>query len=339
MKLLSYSTIVSLVLLLAGPCAADDFYKGNTIRIVAGTAPGSPAGLHSRLIQQHLGKQIPGNPSVVVQHMPAGGGLAAANHTYNVAKRDGSEFGIINRNNLFFPLFGLANAQFKPDGFNWIGTPASYEDNAWVFIVSPKIQQNSLKEVVDAKVLLNVAGVGPENPFVAIIKNLFRVEMKFITGYNTTDMALAFERGEVDAFGSGYSTIATISPQLLEPGKQKIMVQFRRSGRLPVLAHVPNGRELAQSADDLALIELAETSLTLGFPMAGPPGMPPDRVAIVRTAFRKMVEDAEFKADAAKMKVEYSPMLGEELQSVLSRLAATPPDVIQRYKNLLGQPN
>lgn len=316
--------------------SADDFYKGATIKIVAGTGAGSAAGLHSRAIQQHLGTHVPGNPTVVLQHMPAGGGLAAANHLYNVADKSGAELGVLNRNTMFFPLFGLSNANYKPDGFEWIGTAASYRDNAWIFIYATKVKPANIEELLASNVVLNVAGIGPENPFIAIIRTVFGVKMKFITGYKGQEMGLAFERGEVDAFGGGYNTLPSTAGSLT-PEKFRFLVQFRAGGRLPELANVPNGRELAKNPDDMALIDLAETSLTLGFPLAGPPGMPKDRVAILRTAFRDMTASEDYKALGKKMSLEYSPMLGEDLQAVLQKLAATPAPVIARYKALLGR--
>lgn len=315
---------------------ADDFYKGATIKIVAGTGAGSAAGLHARSMQQHLGSHITGNPTVILQHMPAGAGLAAANHLYNVSDKSGAELGVLNRNTMFFPMMGLATAHYKPELFSWIGTAASYTDNAWIFIYSSKVKPANIQELLASDVVLNVAGIGPQNPFIAIIRSVFGVKMKFITGYKGQEMGLAFERGEVDAFGGGYNTLPSTAG-VLTPEKFRFLVQFRHGGRHPDLSHVPNGRELTKNPDDLALIELAEMSLTLGFPLAGPPGIPQERVAILRKAFKDMTDSADYKALSKKMSLEYSPMHGHDLQNILQRLATTPPPIMARYKALLGK--
>src|SRR5665213_763171 len=264
---------------------ADDFYKGKTIKLVSGTSAGSGTDAYGRILQQYLGKHIAGNPSVVVENMPAGGGLAAINHMYNIASKDGTEIGLFNRSALFSPLLGDANAKFTPELFNWIGTPASFGDDAYVFMISTALPYRSFDALRHADQPLNVGSVDNTNPFLRLLGDKLGVKMKFIYGYPSQQLAMALERGEVNAIGNAYLSVLATTPDLLRKNIARIMVQFGHTERLLALADVPTGRELAKNPDDLALVELAEFSLTLGFPVAAPPGVPQERVATLRTAF------------------------------------------------------
>jgi tripartite-type tricarboxylate transporter receptor subunit TctC len=315
--------------------AADDFYKGKTLKIFSGTTAGSGTDAYARLIQQYFGKHIPGNPSVVVENMPAGNGLAAINHIYNIAAKDGTEIGLFNRSALFAPLLGDDNAKFAPELLNWIGTPGSFGDDAWVFMVRSDLPYRSFEDLRRADPPLNVAGSNV-NPFIALLYADLGVKMKIVYGYANQEMALALQRSEVDAIGNAYLSVVSTTPDLLTKNIARIMVQFGHDERLPALVGVPTGRELAHGADDSALIDLADFSLTLGFPVAAPPGVPQDRVAILRAGFADTMADAAYRADAERLMLAYSPKLGADLQADLVRLAATPASVVTRYRQLFN---
>lgn len=314
--------------------AQEPFYKGKTIKLIAGTSAGSGADLQYRSIQRHLARFVPGAPNVILQNMPAAGGMAATNHVFNVADKDGTELGLFNRNTLVAPLLGDQAAKFRPDRFQWIGTPASYGDDAWVFLVRSDLAHKTLADMRDVEVPINIGGVGAQNPFIAILQSVFGIKMKFIVGYRAQELAVAFERKEVDGFGNGYQSVVASTPEIMGRKLGRIVVQFASDKRLSELSDVPTGRELS-SGEGRALIEFAEFGLSLGFPLGGPPEMPADRVAIMRAAFRDLMADAEYKAETQKLKLAYSPKLGEELQADISRMVATPDHVVQRYKELI----
>jgi tripartite-type tricarboxylate transporter receptor subunit TctC len=301
--------------------AADDFFKGKNVKIFSGTTAGSGTDAYARLIQQYLGKHIPGNPSVVVENMPAGNGLAAINHIYNIAAKDGTEIGLFNRSALFAPLLGDSNAKFAPELLNWIGTPGSFGDDAWVFMIRSDLPYRSFEDLRRADPPLNVAGSNV-NPFIALLYADLGVKMKIVYGYANQEMALAFQRNEVNAIGNAYLSVVSTTPDLLTKN-------IARAG-------VPTGRELAHGADDSALIDLADFSLTLGFPIAAPPGVPPDRVAVLRAGFADTMSDPAYRADAERLMLAYSPKLGADLQTDLVRLAQTPASVVERYRQLFN---
>lgn len=316
--------------------AATDFYEGKTLKIIAGTASGGGGyDTHARLIARHLGKHIPGNPNVIVQNMPAGGGMQATNHVYAIADKDGTEIGLFNRNTLFAPMLGDNLAQYKSENFNWIGTPASYSDNAWVFFISAKLPQQTFEDLRRADPPLNIGNIG--NVTVRVMQEALGAKIKLIGGYTGTQLDLAFERGEIDGQGTSYANIISQQPHWLSRNIARILVQFGRSTRLPALPDIPTGRELAKTPEALALIEVSELPYTLGFPMAAPPGVPSERVAILRKAFMATMEDPEYRADSQRSKMEYSPKDGERLQADLVKMVQTPQAVAAQYKKLVNQ--
>lgn len=330
-----FVALAAAILLHAAPGHAQEpFYKGKTVKLIAGTSAGSGADLQYRSIQRHLGRFIPGAPNVILQNMPAAGGMAASNHVYSVADKDGTELGLFNRNTLVAPVLGDQAAKFRPERFQWIGTPASYGDDAWVFLIRSDMPFKSLTDLKNAKEPLNIGGVGAQNPFIAILQSVFGIRMKFIVGYRAQELAIAFERKEVDGLGNGYQSVVASTPEILGKKLGRIVVQFASDRRLPELPDVPTGRELA-TGDGRALIEFAEFGLSLGFPFGAPPETPADRVAVLRAAFRDLMSDPEYKAEGQKLKLAYSPKLGDELQSDIARMVATPAHVVQRYKELI----
>jgi hypothetical protein len=232
-------------------------------------------------------------------------------------------------------MLGDNLAKYKSDAFNWIGTPASYSDNAWVFFISSKLPYKHFDELRRANPPLNIGNIN--NVIVRVMTIALRPNIKLIHGYTGQQMDLAFERGEIDGQGTGYGNILSLQPHWLTDNIARIMVQFGRTTRLPALPDVPTGRELATSPEDLALIEISELPLTLGFPVAAPPGVPPERVAILRKAFLDTMADPEYRADSLKSKMEFSPKAGDQLQADLLRMVQTPPAVTERYRKLVNE--
>jgi tripartite-type tricarboxylate transporter receptor subunit TctC len=315
--------------------AAEDFYKDKTIKIIVGSASGGAYDIHARLIAKVMGKHIPGNPNIVVQNMPAGGGMGATNHIFNTAAKDGTELGLFNRNSLFGPILGDNVAKYQLDRFNWIGTPASYSDNAWVFFINPQLPYKTFDEIRRANPPLNIAS--GSNIVIRVLEEGLGAKLKLIGGYAINETFIAYERQEIDGFGTGYTNILGQHPHWIEKNMVRFLAQFARTTRLPELADVPTGRELAQTPEDLALLEIAELPITLGFPVAAPPDVPADRVALLKEGFRKTMVDSEYRAEAAKAKTEYSPKYGDQLLADLKSLVTTPPSVIDRYRKLAAQ--
>lgn len=320
----------------AGGVSADEFYKSKVVRIIAGTAAGSGGyDAQGRQVARHLSKYIPGNPKVIVQNMPAAGGMVAINHVFNIAERNGTEIGLFNRATLFAPLLGDPAAKYKVEDFNWLGTPASYSDNAFFFFIRSSLPYKSIDDLRRADPPINVGNVS--GIVIRAMPESLGVKMKLIAGYTGPELNLALQRGELDGLGGSLSGLRNQTPQWLSENFVRILAQFSRPTRHPDFPDVPLGRELVTNADDRALLELSEMPLTLGYPFAAPPGVDPERVRILRVAFNDTMNDAEFRADAERAKLEYSPKTGEQMQAEIGGISRLPGHVVERFRRLSAQ--
>ena len=320
--------------LLLSPVAAEDFYKGKTIRMVVGASASGGYNLYARSVARHMVKHIPGNPAIVVTNMPSGNGIAATNHVYNLAEKDGTVFGLFNRYTILLPILGTEQAKYKPEEFNWLGTTASYSDNAYLFVIRAKLPQTDVAGLRKANPPLNVGNVGAAP--IEVINEALKLNLKIIHGYTGDNLDIAFENGEVDGHTTGYANMLARKAYWLEKGIARPMIQFGRETRLPALANVPTARELAETPDQLAMIKFVEAPLMIGYPFALPPGVPADRVAIMQKAFMDTMNDPEFKAEMLKQSLEFTPKDGKSIADLVVQMGKTPPAVIRRYKELIA---
>ncbi len=328
-------TIAALGFVSTAAQAAEDFYKGKTIRIVVGAAPVGGYENHSRILSRHMGKHIPGNPNIIVQSMPGAGGLITNNYIFNTAPKDGTEFGLLNRNSLLSGLTGSEQAKYKIEQFNWLGTTASFSDNAHLFVMRSAVPHKTIEDLRGDKLpQISVGNSG--SALIRVLKDGLELNVKIIEGYQNTDLDAAFERGEVDGHSISYLTMMQRAPHWIETGFATPMIQFGRSTRLPAIPNVPTARELARGSENLALVRFTEAPLEMGYPFAMPPGVPADRVQIIRTAFQTTIEDPNYRAEVDKAKLELTPKYDKEVLAILETLIQSPPSVIERYKALLG---
>jgi tripartite-type tricarboxylate transporter receptor subunit TctC len=316
------------------PGAAEDFYQGKTVKLVVGASATGGYNLYARTVARFMPKHIPGNPAIVVVNMPSGNGIAATNHVYNLADKDGTAFGLFNRYTILLPILGNEQARYKPEDFNWLGTTASYSDNAYLFVIRAKLPQTDIAGLRKASPPLNVGNVGAAP--IEVINEALHLNLKIIHGYTGDNLDIAFENGEVDGHTTGYANILARKPYWLDKGIARPMIQFGRETRLPALSNVPTARELAETPEQLAMIKFVEAPLMIGYPFALPPGVPADRVALMQKAFMDTMNDPEFKAELLKQSLEYTPKNGKAIADLITEMAKTPPAVIKRYKELTG---
>ena len=297
---------------------AEDFYRGKTIKLVVGASPTGGYNLYARAVARHMPKHIPGNPSIAVVNMPSGNGIAATNHVYNLAEKDGTVFGLFNRYTILLPVLGTEQAKYKPEEFNWLGTTASYSDNAYLFVIRAKLPQKDIASLRTAKPPLNVGNVGAAP--IEVINEALKLNLKIIHGYTGDNLDIAFENGEVDGHTTGYANMLARKPYWLTNGIARPMIQFGRETRLPALPDVPTARELAETPEQLAMIKFVEAPLMIGYPFALPPGVPADRVAIMQKAFMDTMNDPEFKADMVKQSLEFTPKDGKSIAEMIAEL-------------------
>ncbi len=318
-------------LALAGSAArAEDekepFYKGKQIRLIIGSDVAGGYDTYGRLFARHIGKFIPGNPRVVVTNMDGAGGVQAANYLAHVAPKDGTVIVMMQNNMPQAKVLGLQGVDFDPTQLNWLGSLNSEVSVCVAWHTSP------VKTIEDAKTHeLIVGGAGQNNTeqLPAVFNNLIGTKFKIISGYPSGNgILLALERREVDGrCGWSWSSVVVQKPQWLKDKTVNVLAQVALK-KHPNLPDVPLILDLAKTEEDRQALEFLFARLAMGRPLAAPPGMPPERVALLRKAFDEMVADKEVQADFAKQKQELTPMSGEEIQALVERLNKFPKDVI-----------
>ena len=314
----------------------EPFYKDKILRIIVGSAPGGGYDAYARLVGDHMRRHISGNPQIVVQNMPGAGSLIATNHIANVAPKDGTVIGAINAAMTTQPLIKPDTAKFDPRKMNWIGSTLREYHIGLLRANSP------VKTIEDAqKIEIPVAGTGGSTSTYPTIANaILNTKFKTVQGYQGTAQGmLAMERGEVDGvMGITWASIKATQAAALRDGKIRLMAQFGVR-KHPELPNVPLVLDAAKTEQDKAALRLVFSSQDVGRPWVAPEGVPEKTVAILRKAFDDTMNDAEFKADAAKRKLDLDPTSGKELQEVVENIFKTPAAVVERVKPFLEGSN
>ncbi len=331
--------------LLAGGVAraqsVADFYRGRTVQLVLGYGPGGGYDVYARLVTQHLGKHIPGNPAVVLQHMPGAGSLRATNFLYATAPKDGLTIGAFARDMPFMGVLGHNPAvQFDPRKFTWLGSAASGADDSYLMYIR---KDAAVKNIEDARrpggppLVLGATGQGGGgNDWTVLLRDLIGLNIKLVSGYpDSGALFLAVERKEIDGRSLDYSSVRSSRPDWLKPDSDmRVLLQFGRATRHPDFPDAPVAGEIAPDERSRKMIEAADISNTLARPFAAPPGAPEDRARALRAAFAATMRDPEFLADAARLRVDVSPIDGEEILRRVEKLAAAPAEVLDYFRKL-----
>ena len=326
--------------------AVESFYQGRQINLVVGYGPGGGYDLTARLIARHLGRFIPGHPSVAVQNMPGAGSLRAANWLYGAAPRDGGTIAVFGSDIALVALIGTnPGAQLDPRKLTWLGSSSSFGDDAYVLIVRADAKSPSItaaRQPGGAPLVLGGTGEGARDADVPkILHDALGLNIRQVLGYpDSPSIVLAVERGEIEGRTFDLSSIRSIRPDWFKPRSGfNVLLQFARETRHPALADVPTARELATDDTARALIAFAETPLlTMARPFAAPPGVPDDRANALREAFRATHHDAQFLAEAARLGIEISPVSADGVARGVDSLAQAPPSILAYMKRLMTRP-
>ena len=318
---------------LAGAARAADFYAGKVISIYIGTGEGPGAlSAYPRAIAQVIGKYIPGNPTIVVRNMPGAGGIKAANFIYSIAPQDGTAWGFITRGFVRAPLLATPQAQFDPTRYHWIGTTSQETSVAAVWTRGTPVR--SLPEATTQEVVFGGTSLATDTGlFPTILNRLIGTRFKVIVGYkSSTDVDLAMERGEVQGKVWTWGSLKSGNTAgWVEEKKVSLLAQFglQRARDLPDL---PLALDYAKSPEDRQVMELVFAPLTLGYPSFMGPGVPPDRVELMRRAFDKTMQDPEFIELMKQQNLVLDPAKGEDVQAIVGRLYQMPQAVIERAR-------
>lgn len=319
-----------------GGARADEvaaFYKGRNVEMVIGYGAGGGFDMWARAIARHIGKKIPGIPTIVPRNMPGAGSLIAANYIYHVAPQDGSVMGLIGRGVMFEPLFEGVGAKFDPLKFTLIGNPSrdSYMCALWHTHSS-----KSASDFYKNEMSLGSTGSGSESHvFPIVLANLLGMKAKVVSGYKgSNEILLAIERRELDGLCLGTETVRRT--QQYADGKYKILLQIGSTPD-PVLGELPMISEFAKSEADRAVLELIFARIDVGRPFVGPPNVPKERAKSLQTAFMQTMRDADFKTDVEKLELEIDASSGEDLEKLLQKAYRTDPEVVKRTAEMLKQ--
>jgi tripartite-type tricarboxylate transporter receptor subunit TctC len=325
--------VLLLLICAAGQASAqspESFYAGKTVTVVVGFEAGGGYDAYARMLARHMGRHA-GGANIVVQNRPGAGSLVAANYLFSVAPRDGTVFGIISSGVLFDPLFGNKAAQFEATEFSWLGSVNREVSTCQVWHTAP------IKSFEDARTTsIPVGGTGAgadSHLFPQTLNAVLDTKFKIVSGYpGATSVFLAMERGELQGIcGIYWSTLKAQRADWLRQGILRPLVQLALE-KHPEYPDVPLILDFARNAEERAALELVFAPMALARPFLGPPGIPADRLAYLRRAFAATLSDAEFKAEAERLKLEVSPMFADEVVALLKRLYQTPASVVERAK-------
>jgi tripartite-type tricarboxylate transporter receptor subunit TctC len=317
--------------------AADvaDFYKGKNISLVIGLPPGGGYDAYARALADHMGRHIPGKPALVPRNMPGASSLLAANFIYNSAPRDGTVFGAYSAGAVFAPLMGNKKAQFETSKFTWIGNGEKSTGTCAVWQTS-KIR--TMNDVLSKPSIFGASGAtGVMSEFPRAMNALIGARAQVIHGYaGGTGVLLAMQRGEVDgSCAMALSTLQSVRHDDWKSGRLVVLVQNGFEPE-PALKGVPHIYDFARSEDDRKAMELVFGRQALGRPYAGPPGLPADRTAALRTAFMATMKDPAFLNDAKKRGLDIDPMTGEQVEKLIQRFYSYPDAIVQRARDSLA---
>jgi tripartite-type tricarboxylate transporter receptor subunit TctC len=306
---------------------AEDFYRGKTVQLYVGFAPGGGYDAYARTLARHMGKYIPGEPIVIVRNMPGAGSLQLVNYLYSVAAKDGTEFGHFDPTLIIAPLMDPAKNKYDASKLGWVGSLAKATNTCIAWQGTPA---QSWEELLTKEVSFGITGHDDVlYTDTQIVNNMFGARIKKIAGYTgTNEIRLAMERGEIQGnCGFSWNSLKTTGADLLASGKLKVLAQFGIDAN-PELPGVPLVIDAARSARDRDALKLIFASQLAGRPFTAPPGVPADRIEILRRAFDKTAADPEFLAEAKRVNLDIDATAGEAVAKLISEIYRSPPEVI-----------
>jgi tripartite-type tricarboxylate transporter receptor subunit TctC len=316
--------------LLASPAYAQspEGLAKKVVTLYAGAPAGSTIDLYSRLVAQHMGRHLPGNPSVVVSNMPGTLSIACANYLYNVAPKDGSAIGMTLQNIAEEQIFGTEGVRFDARNFGWIGRVAPNVELSYVWHTVPV---HSIDDLKGRETIFAVTGpssvIYPE-----LLNGMIGTRIKLIRGYTGTPAAqLALERGEAEGMAGSLVSLKTTSRRLVQEGKIRVIVVYmpERNSELP---DVPSILEAVPKPEDKAVLSFFTNSNAVGRSLIAPPGLASGTLEGLREGFAATMTDPAFLADLKKTGAEFDPRSGEQIARIVGQAFDAPPTVLERAR-------
>jgi tripartite-type tricarboxylate transporter receptor subunit TctC len=309
-------------------------FTGKTVTIISSFGPGGGYTLYADLVARHLGAHLPGRPLVIVKTMPGAGGMNGTNFLANVAARDGTVLGVVPQTVAIAQALGQPGARYDVRAFNWIGRINS----------NVEVQQTwhtaAVKALADAKTQeVVVGGTGPDSSsvvFPRILNAMFGMKFKVVAGYEGVNMvSVAMERGEVEGMVRPWAVIKTVRPEWLKEKKINLIVQYALAPH-PEITGVPAVVDLATTDEQRQVLSLYASGSDIGRAIVAPPGVAPEAVAILRTAFANTMKDAGLIADVRKSGLDIDALAGERLQAIVRSAVDVSPAVVDLARTFSG---
>jgi tripartite-type tricarboxylate transporter receptor subunit TctC len=339
-NILGIACVTAVLIAPISAAAADDadvadFYRDGIVSLYIGYPPGGGYDVYGRVVAHHIGRFIPGNPTVVPINMEGAGSLRLANWLYNAAPRDGTAFGIINHGVPFEPLLGSTDfAQFDPLKFTWIGS--ANEENV-VCVAWHTSNVTKLEDLYDEEFIIGGTGPGADDfVFPKLLSGVLGVPLRFVTGYaGGNDLNFAIERGEVEGrCGWTWSGVKSTRQYWLDDGSISVFLQLGLE-RHPDLPDVPLILDYAKNDEERQMLRLIMMRGVLGRPFLAPPELPPERAEALIAAFDQMIVDPAFLDEAARARLDIVPASGAKVRGLLEEAYRTTPALIERTRALL----
>jgi tripartite-type tricarboxylate transporter receptor subunit TctC len=309
-----------------------EFYADKKIDLLIGYTAGGGYDVYARTIARHWGNHIPGKPQIVPRNKPGAGSLLVTNELFNLSPKDGSVVGTFARGAPLEALFGNPGAKFDPTKLGWLG---SANNEVSVCGIWHTVQLASTEDFLTKPIVLGGTGPGADTDlFPMTMNNVLGTKYKLISGYpGGNDINLAIERGEVQGrCGWSWSSVISTRPNWLKDKLIQIPVQIGLQ-KHPDLPDVPLVFDLAKTPRQRQILEVVFSGQPMGRPYAAPPGLPPERLQLLRDSFMATMKDPAFLADAEKSKLEIDPVSGEDVQNIVNKTFQTPKDIIEAAKD------
>jgi tripartite-type tricarboxylate transporter receptor subunit TctC len=324
--------LLGTIALTGSASAQTDFYKGKTIELIISTGVGGGLDTNARMVARYLPKHIPGNPTIVAKNMPGAGHVRAANYIYNQAPKDGTTIGTL------IPAFVMAQVldrtdaiQFDAAKMPWLASTSASNSTVYVWKATGV---TSVEEAKKKQVLMGGTGAGSYTTLYPLVMNhLLGTKFKIVSGYTSTaEIRLAMERGEVEGrAGNNFNSLKAENADWLRDGKIVLLAQVGLE-RDAEFSAVPLMTDLAKTDEERRILKLFSADVVIGRPFLTAPGVPADRVAMLRKAFADMTKDPEFLKESAAANLDVSLVEGEKIQKIVEELVNTPPDIVAKAK-------